>query len=514
MWDVVPYIIHLFLIFTSSRHSENSNDISIGYPLKMEITVNRYDLFIYVCLNVVCLVKNTPQTREHQLIEYIFKNHSVDARPITNSSHQMIVKFGIELVQLITVNERSQFITTKLWVRQFWQSDLMRWNPKDWGGVNQLNMQAKDVWKPDIVLYNNAEGTFSGSTEKFKTLITVYPNGINSWLAPATFSSTCKMNVKKFPFDSQTCKMKFGSWAFDATKLNLTAHAAPLLTQQYLNSSTWDIVHIKTQFNSVLYNCCTVPFQDLTFTFVFRRRPLYYVFNVIAPCIVLVSMVLFSFFLPAESGERLSLNITVMLALAVFLQFLSDALPRNSDSTPILSVFFITLMSESAVALVTTILVLAIHHKGDESGALPPPRWTRKLFLHISLEDTGYKTHSTMRLRGALHSHRDVHQYEIDIDNDSMYKSVALLKHVDENIRKYSANQEDIIVYSLQDILQEINKINQSIQGQDHQDEVRHEWKMLGKALDRLFFLLFLTVFVASAIGTLLEVYGHVDMLI
>lgn len=485
---------------------------------RQNLTVSRKRMFsvqlvstIFFCFDLILFGIGYEKTIENRLIENIFKNHSIDARPVRKASDPVVVKFGIELVQLIDINERRQYITTKLWVRQFWQSDLMKWDPKKWGGVNQLNIQANDIWKPDIVLYNNAEETSSGSAEKFKTLITLYPSGMNSWLAPATFSSTCKINVKNFPFDSQTCKMKFGSWAFDATKLNLTQHDAPFLTAQYVNSSTWDIVTIDAKFNSIIYRCCANPFLDITFTFVFKRRPLYYVFNVIAPCIVLVSMVLFSFLLPAESGERLSLNITVMLALAVFLQFLSGSLPRNSDSTPILSVFFITLMTESAAALVTTILVLAIHHKGEENGADPPPAWTRKFFLHSNLNDILFNKNSAIRVTNGLLSPSEIQQYKPDLGKHYIYKSTGLLEKI-EDVQKYPTKKEDVIVYSLQDILREIIKISQSLREQDQQEEIRQEWKSLGKAIDRTLFLIFLTVFIASAIGTLLEVYSHVDM--
>ena len=240
----------------------------------------------------------------------------------------------------------------------------MTWDPEEWGGVNQLNVEASEIWKPDIVLYNNAEETYGGGTEKYKTLVSLYPDGTHTWFAPTTFKSGCKINVADFPFDTQYCKMKFGSWSYDSSKLNLSRHYAPLISQQYLNSSIWDILDILVAYKAVKYHCCPNLYQDLTFTFIFKRHPLYYVFNVIAPCIVLVSMVLFSFWLPPASGERLSLMITVLLSLAVFLQFLSDTLPRNSDSTPIISVFFITMMAESGISLVATVIVLAIHHRG------------------------------------------------------------------------------------------------------------------------------------------------------
>ena len=467
--------------------------------------MNQHDLFILIFYNGFISVNNYPQSDEDRLFQSLFENRSADARPVFNTSHQVILKFGIELKQLVEVDERSQFITTKVWMRQLWKNELLKWDPKEWGDVNQLNTEAENIWKPDIVLYNNADDTFSGGKEKHKTLITMYPDGLNVWLSPATFKSTCRINVKYFPFDSQTCELKFGSWVFDASKLELMIHDVPLITKQYLNSSTWNIIQTKSEFHSVYYRCCTHPFHDITFTFVLRRCPLYYIFNVIAPCIVLVLMVLFSFTLPPQSGERLSINITVMLALAVFLQMLSGLLPQTSQTTSILSIFFITLMTECAFALVTTIFVLAIHHNGNGKGVLPPPIWVRKLFLQIVAKNIGYGN-SRMRMRKMPHPQKESNP---PLDDDASQSSLILQKVLARKMHKSSRKHEDVVMYALQDILKEISKINKTLKVHEKHKEIEEEWKMLAKVIDRLCFVVFHILFLLSAMCTLLVVYNR-----
>ena len=41
---------------------------------------------------------------------------------------------------------------------------------------------------------------------------------------------------------------------------------------------------------------------------VFRRRTLYYFFNVIVPCVLISSMALLGFTLPPDAGEKLTLG--------------------------------------------------------------------------------------------------------------------------------------------------------------------------------------------------------------
>ncbi len=67
-----------------------------------------------------------------------------------------------------------------------------------------------------------------------------------------------------------------------------------------------------------------------------KRRPFYYVMYMILPAAVLSTVALLMFWLPAQSGEKVSLGITVFLSFGVLMYSLSDRLPENSDTFPIL----------------------------------------------------------------------------------------------------------------------------------------------------------------------------------
>ena len=59
----------------------------------------------------------------------------------------------------------------------------------------------------------------SGFKEKFKTYVIVDSKGLNKWMSPATFKSSCDMAVRYYPFDKQKCEMTFGSWTYDSRLL-------------------------------------------------------------------------------------------------------------------------------------------------------------------------------------------------------------------------------------------------------------------------------------------------------
>lgn len=60
--------------------------------------------------------------------------------------------------------------------------------------------------------------------------------------------------------------------------------------------------------NEVFYDCCKEPYPAVTFVVAIRRRTLYYALNLLIPCVLLSSMTLLIFVLPAESGEKISLG--------------------------------------------------------------------------------------------------------------------------------------------------------------------------------------------------------------
>ena len=62
----------------------------------------------------------------------------------------------------------------------------------------------------------------AGHLEKFRTYVIVKNNGENTWISPATFKSSCQLDVQYFPFDKQKCNMSFRSLTSDRRMLDIT----------------------------------------------------------------------------------------------------------------------------------------------------------------------------------------------------------------------------------------------------------------------------------------------------
>ena len=56
--------------------------------------------------------------------------------------------------------------------------------------------------------------------------------------------------------------------------------------------------------------------------------------------VLFLALTLLSFYLPPESGERLTLVITNLLALTVFMLLVVEIIPATSETVPLISVYF------------------------------------------------------------------------------------------------------------------------------------------------------------------------------
>lgn len=88
---------------------------------------------------------------------------------------------------------------------------------------------------------------------------------------------------------------------------------------------------------------------------------------------------LFVFWLPPDSGEKITLTITILLALIVFLQFITEYTPKAAKTLPIIGLYFNINLILVLLSVLLTILVLNFHFRGPKKQRVP--RWMRKYII-------------------------------------------------------------------------------------------------------------------------------------
>ena len=51
-------------------------------------------------------------------------------------------------------DEKNQLLTTCMWFNLVWTDYQLAWNTSEYGGVDSVVIQPRNLWIPDILLYN------------------------------------------------------------------------------------------------------------------------------------------------------------------------------------------------------------------------------------------------------------------------------------------------------------------------------------------------------------------------
>jgi len=358
-------------------------------------------LIVVFLVHAAVLSDGNPDAK--RLYDEILAGYNKLVRPVKNVTDPVTVKFKLKLSQLIDVNLRNQIMTTNLWVEQFWYDHKLVWEPEEFGGVDMLHVPSTHIWLPDIVLYNNADGNFEVT---LATKATLYNTGLVEWKPPAIYHSSCEMDVEYFPFDEQTCVMKFGSWTYDGFQVDLRHQDAQeknidervrvksdkevrspdiveigIDLKEFYKSVEWDILGVPASRNVKFYTCCDEPYLDITFNITMRRKTLFYTVNLIIPCMGISFLTVLVFYLPSDSGEKVSLSISILLSLTVFFLLLAEIIPPTSLVVPLLGKFVLFTMILDTFSICVTVVVLNVHFRSPQTHLMSP--WVRRVFIHL-----------------------------------------------------------------------------------------------------------------------------------
>ena len=171
------------------------------------------------------------------------------------------------------------------------------------------------------------------------------------WSLPLIVKSSCAVDVKYFPFDNQHCNVIFGSWTHERTQLDLVLANNAYDLDSYIPNAEFHLVDTSLKRQTLSQDEFSSSYFRLTQEFLptdqgefphivmylhIKRNPLYYLYTVVAPVLVLCTMMIFTFMLPCDSGDKVGIGLTVFLSLYVLQLAIAENIPE-SNSLPLIS---------------------------------------------------------------------------------------------------------------------------------------------------------------------------------
>lgn len=186
--------------------------------------------------------------------------------------------------------------------------------------------------------------------------------------------------------------MKFGSWTYDGNQVDLVHICAKtneanvtikngIDLRDFYPSVEWDILEVDAVKNVREYPCCEERYPDIIFSVTMRRKTLFHTVNLIIPCVAISCLTVLVFYLPSDSGEKITLCISILLSLTVFFLLLAEIIPPTSIVVPLIGKYLLFTMILVTLSIIVTVIVLNVHFRSPATHSMSP--WVRRVFLNI-----------------------------------------------------------------------------------------------------------------------------------
>ncbi|XP_021921237.1 neuronal acetylcholine receptor subunit alpha-10-like isoform X1 [Zootermopsis nevadensis] len=455
---------------------------------------------------LLCVVMATGvlgDEQEYRLTRYLMANYDPSVRPAENSSEPLKVVFGISLHHIIDVDEKNQILTTNCWLTQIWTDHHLKWNASDFAGIRVIRLPYQRVWRPDTVLYNNADSQYNSAVINTNVIVTY--TGEVVWLSHGIFRSSCDINVEYFPFDVQSCNMKWASWTYDGYQLDLVKQTEDGDVTNYQANGEFDLVSFDAIRHVEFYSCCPEPYPDITYVIRLRRRPMFYVYNLILPCILINGIALLVFYVPSESGEKVTLGISALLSMTVFLMTIRESLPPT-EKTPLISLYYGVSICLVSFASGLSVVTLNVYHRGVRGTGVPRMikalilgKLAKLVFLQFEPRDKHRPSMQHQDMNTGTGTRLDCprqpdNKWIADSEGDYLDPQYMSPRFLPRHSRADSTPDS----FEAQ-FLRVLNKVNHTIERnelrvteQEHRDVTEREWKQVALVCDRFLLWVFL----------------------
>ncbi|KAM4698128.1 acetylcholine receptor subunit alpha-1-A [Rhinophrynus dorsalis] len=449
----------------------------------MDFTILRL-IFLFLLAGIVLSSED-----ESRLISDLFKSYNKVVRPVKAFKDKVFVTVGLQLIQLINVDEVKQIVTTNVRLKQQWVDVNLNWNPVDYGGIKTIRISSSDVWHPDLVLYNNADGDFAIVKD---TKVLLDYTGKIIWTPPAIFKSYCEMIVTHFPFDQQNCSMKLGTWTYDGTMVVINPESDQPDLSNFMESGEWLMKDYRCWKHWVYYDCCPdTPYLDITYHFLLQRLPLYFIVNVVIPCLLFSFLTGLVFYLPTDSGEKMTLSVSVLLSLTVFLLVIVELIPSTSSAVPLIGKYMLFTMVFVITSIVITVIVINTHHRSPSTHIMP--QWVKKIFIEIIPRIMFF---STMKRPKQEKQKKKIFTEDIDISDISGKLESTAVTHQSPVLRNPDVKSA----------IDGVKYIAETMKSDQESNKASEEWKFVAMVLDHILLAVFMIVCI---IGTLAVFAGR-----
>ena len=205
-----------------------------------------------------------------------------------------------------------------------------------------VTMDVDHFWKP--VIWNEGSNVpFLYTADNSALAVNVFKTGWLDMWEIREWSTNCKINLIKFPFDVQRCSYRFHLW--EQRSLNYVAEAIvdmtfPTFEGKPKSNTVFDIEMLQPIIRNTTWPCGHVKCKGcyVDFPILLRRKWFpYYFYGIFLPQFLLSILQLSAFLLPFDETDRITFSGTLFLAYAVANTNITSYIQKTSDNVLIVA---------------------------------------------------------------------------------------------------------------------------------------------------------------------------------
>ena len=330
----------------------------------MDLNHLKISFLIIIAIQVVSM-QSERASHMRKLYTDLFSNYTKEAMPVHDHSKPLMVGVTFYLGCINSFNEVEETISIMGSFNFNWTDPFLAWDPASYGNQSFTVIDSSDMWVPFIVLTNNVNKMEPiGGKTKFNAYMIFTGDIIYS--PGDVFEAKCPVDISKFPFDEQQCTFDFLAWSMPKYMLRLSSLKDQAKLDYFYSHSDWTLLDYSTETED----------DDVNTNFFFfnlriKRRALYYGVMIITPTVLFALLNPLVFLLPVESGERVSLAMTILLSYAIFLTIVSSSIPASSNPMCALLIVMIIIIVVSGIIVFGVIITVKYFNEECEDKIGP-----------------------------------------------------------------------------------------------------------------------------------------------
>ena len=220
--------------------------------------------------------------------------------------------------------------------------------------------------------------------------------------------------------------------------------------------------------------------------------------NLVMPNLILAGLVVFSFYVPPESGERISLNITILLGLTVFLLLFNERIPPSSEVVPMIGAYYFALFYQVGISMILTCVTSRCYH---HNAFRKMPRWFRFLIFRVLAP--------VFRMQNRISEPKPKAWQPVEVKYKKpqkllLYKSAngtlklkerqdteSMITNEDDDIPRISEPTRVSLETKIDDISKQLGVFVDHLSRNEDIESKKEEWQFASIVLDKFFFWFF-----------------------